>query len=464
MVFRRILPLGFIVAAIVAAAAMVRAQGGATLLEGARLIVGDNSAPIENSAILIQGTQITAVGTKGQVQLPTGGTRVDLTGKTVIPALIDGHNHMGLSNLRDGTDRKENYTRENLLDQLQRYAYYGIAATLSMGTEADTSVSYKLRDDFANGMDIPNAARFYTVGKGIAATPMAGSPTPSRLGIPYGAATIEEGLKDVADLKSHDVHFIKVWVDDRVATVPKVKPEVYRAIIDQAHKNGQEVLAHLGQTTALADAKDLLQAGVDGFVHVVRDRDVDDEYIQIVKQHPKTWTGPNMPGPPQDLNDIEALNETLPFAQGERNKKALEARIASGNNKPSELSLLHCRNFRKIHDAGMVIGLGTDGTGDGFGAHAQIRTYTGCGMTPKEALIAATSTNARILHMDQLGTIAKGKEASILVLNANPLDDITNTRKIDRVYLRGKLVDRKGLQSKWQNAPAPPAPAGRGQQ
>jgi len=148
------------VAAIVAAGAMVRAQGGATLLEGARLIVGDNSAPIENSAILVQGTQITAVGTKGQVQLPAGGTRVDLTGKTVIPALIDGHNHMGLSNLRDGTDRKENYTRENLLDQLQRYAYYGIAATLSMGTEADTSVSYILRDDFANGMDIPNAARF----------------------------------------------------------------------------------------------------------------------------------------------------------------------------------------------------------------------------------------------------------------------------------------------------------------
>ena len=145
-----------------------------------------------------------------------------------------------------------------------------------MGTEADTSVRDKLRDDFANGMDIPNAARFYTVGKGIAATPIAGSPTPSRLGIPYGAATIEEGLKDVADLKSHNVHFIKVWVDDRVATVPKVKPEVYRAIIDQAHKNGQEVLAHLGQTTALADAKDLLKAGVDGFVHVVRDRDVDD--------------------------------------------------------------------------------------------------------------------------------------------------------------------------------------------
>src|SRR5581483_55577 len=127
------------------------------------------SAPIENSAFIVQGDTITWVGRKGERQVPAGGSRVDLTGKTVMPSLIDGHNHMGLVNERDGTNAKANYTRDNLIDQLQRYAYYGVSATLSMGLEADQELAYKMRDEV-----VPNAARFFTVGKGIAATPMAG--------------------------------------------------------------------------------------------------------------------------------------------------------------------------------------------------------------------------------------------------------------------------------------------------
>ena len=169
----------------------VRAQnGGATYFEGARLIVGDASAPIENSAFIVQGDSITWVGRRGERQPPAGAARVDLTGKTVMPAFIDGHNHIGLVNERDGTNKKENYTRENLVDQLERYAYYGTAATLSMGLEANPDVSYKLRDEL-----IPNAARFYTVGKGIAATPMAGPVGEARLGIPYGAAQHRRGAE-----------------------------------------------------------------------------------------------------------------------------------------------------------------------------------------------------------------------------------------------------------------------------
>ena len=415
----------------------VRAQnaGGTTLFEGARLIVGDASAPIENSAFLVQGDAITWVGKRGERQPPAGAARVDLTGKTVMPALIDGHNHIGLVNERDGSNKKENYTRENLIDQLERYAYYGTAAALSMGLEANPDVSYKLRDEL-----IPNAARFYTVGKGIAATPMAGPVGDARLGIPYGAATIEEGLKDVRELKAHNTKFVKIWVDDREGAVAKIKPDVYRAIINEAHKGGQQVLAHLSRTSALEDAKDLFKAGVDGFVHEVRDRDVDAEYLALVKSHPKVWTGPNMP--------VNLLAETLPANQIDRMRKNVETRMAAGN-KPNELFELHCRNLRKIHDAGMIIGLGTDGTGDGFGPQEQILYYTKCGMTPKEAIMAGTSVNARLLFMDKLGTVAAGKEASFIVLNANPLDDITNARKISSVYVRGKEVDRKGLRAKW---------------
>jgi hypothetical protein len=140
-----------------------------------------------------------------------------------------GFRHNCVATLGSPVDAEENYTRENLLDQLQRYAYYGTAAALSMGLEQDQAVSYKLRDDFNGGMSIPNAARYYTVGRGIAGTPVAGPTGEARLGIPYGAATIEEGLRDVAELKSHGVHFVKIWVDDRVGTVPKLRPEVYRA-------------------------------------------------------------------------------------------------------------------------------------------------------------------------------------------------------------------------------------------
>src|SRR2546427_1178461 len=214
---------------------------GPVWFEGARLIVGDGSAPIENSAFLVEGDSFTWVGKKGDRQPPQGATRADLSGKTVIPALIDGHNHIGIVNMRDGSNSKANYTHENLVDQLERYAYYGVSAGMSMGLEADQELAYQLRDEV-----IPNAARFLTVGKGIAATPIAGPPTEPRLGIPYGARTEKEGREDVRMLRARGVHFAKIWIDDRNGDVPKVQPNVYRAIIAEAHGNGMEVLAHIG--------------------------------------------------------------------------------------------------------------------------------------------------------------------------------------------------------------------------
>jgi len=419
----------------------------ATWFENARLIVGDGSAPIESSAFLVEGETFTWVGKKGERQPPAGATRVDLSGKTVIPALIDGHNHMGLINEHDGSNSKANYTRDNLIDQLERYAYYGTAATLSMGLEADQELAYQLRDEF-----IPGAARFLTVGKGIAATPIAGPPGEARLGIPYGARTEAQGRTYVRELKARGVHFVKIWVDDRNGTVPKVQPSVYRAIIAEAHADGMEVLVHLSRTSGLADAKDLLKAGVDGFVHTVRDRDVDEEYLSLVKAHPKTWTGPNIPVP-STRSTVDSLAETLPANQIARLRADLDERQKKGNP-PDALFDLHCRNLKKIHDAGMVIGVGTDGTGDGFGAHEQMAAYTQCGMTTMEALVAATGTNARILKLDRLGTVAARKEASFVALDANPLDDILNTRRIASVYLRGQDVDRKTLRTRFQQVPS----------
>ncbi len=422
------------------AAGAQRSSSGALWFEGARIIVGDGSAPIENGAFLVEGETFVWLGKQGQRQPPSGATRVDLAGKTVMPALIDGHNHIGLVNEKDGSNSKANYRRENLVDQLQRYAYYGTAATMSMGLDADQELAYELRDQV-----IPNAARFLTVGKGIAATPIAGPPGEPRLGIPYGARTAKEGRDHVRELHARGIHFVKIWVDDRNGDVPKLQPAIYRAIIAEAHANGMEVLAHLSRTSALADAKDLLAAGVDGFVHLVRDRDVDEQYLASVKAHPKVWSGPNLPVP-VTRNTIDGLAETLPASQIDTMRMQL-AQLEVKGNPPNELFELHCRNLRKIHDAGMVIGLGTDGTGDGFGAHEQIEAYTRCGMTPMEAIVAGTGTIARVLHRDRRGTNAAGKQASFNVLDVNPLEAITNTRRISTIYLRGKELDRPALRA-----------------
>jgi len=261
-----LLSLAMFAGLLVAASAQAPATG-VTVFEGARVIVGDGRAPIENASFTVSGARFTQVGRAGELRVPAGATRVSLAGKTVMPTIVDTHTHLS-------------QTREMLLDDLRRRAYFGVGAALSLGQDT-TNASFEVR-----AQTLPGHARFFTAGRGITA------PEPGRTTAPYWVTTVAEARKAVQEDAAKKVDIIKFWVDDRMGTVKKLSPELYRAVIDEAHKNDLRVIAHI---YTLEDAKATLRAGLDAFAHGVRDKDLDDEFMALVKQHPNLVLGPNMP-------------------------------------------------------------------------------------------------------------------------------------------------------------------------
>ena len=431
----------FLAAGLAIAAALLETNAsGATLYEGARLIVGDGSAPIENSAFVVDNNRFTAVGRKGQVRAPAGAARVDLTGKTVIPALIDAHTHLGWTIVNTGRIDKDTYSRENLVDHLKRLAYYGVAATFNMGTDPGDIV-YQLRAD-----PVPGAALIRTAGRGIA-MPNAGPDRPYWKPIAYGITTEAEAREAVQELAAKKADVVKIWVDDRNGNRAKLPPALYRAVIDEAHKHNLRAVAHIYY---LADAKDLLRSGIDGFMHLVRDRDVDDEMIQLLKQHPNIFVTPNLPDKGTSEADFALMGETIPAAEIQRLRAVQAAQTPEAKKKARDFFDLQARNLAKFNAAGVKIALGTDSSITvGWDVHQELADMVAAGMTPNQVLTAATKTAAGVLKLDQLGAVAPGKSADFVVLDANPLDNIANTRRISHVFLRGTEVNRAALSAAW---------------
>ena len=406
----------FVLAAGYLAPVALQAQQPAavTVYEGARLIVGDGSAPVADSAFIVENGRFTAVGQKGTLKVPAGAARVDLTGKTVMPAIIDAHKHLAV-------------TRDALVSQLQHFAYYGIGVAMSMGQDTG-DVAFQVRAE-----TIPNAARMRTAGRGLS------GPEPGRSEAPYWIKTEAEARKAVQEMAAKKVDLLKIWVDDRDHTVTKLTPELYGAAIDEAHKRGLRTIAHI---FTLEDAKEVLRAGIDVFAHSVRDKDIDDEFMKMMKARPNIIVDPNLPD-----RGVKADRSWLRDSMSAAEFQKVQAE-SKDNPKAQQFFGIQSRNLGKLNAAGIKIALGTDGNVP-WAAHEEMADMVASGMTPSQVLVASTRNAADMLKLTDVGTVTARKSADFLVLDANPLDDITNTRRIASVYLRGSKVDRAALRASW---------------
>jgi imidazolonepropionase-like amidohydrolase len=389
--------------AVVLAGCASAPSGPVTAYEGARLIVGDGSV-IENATLLVGDGKIVRAGR--DVRVPEGATRVNLAGKTVMPMIIDTHVH--LSN-----------GREAMVRDLKRRAYYGVSAAQSLGTDGYELLA--MRNE-----TIPGAARFRSAGRGITMQ------EPGRTTVPYWVNSPAEARKAVEELAAHKVDIVKIWVDTRDGKFKKLTPEIYGAVIDEAHKRGLRVTAHIFD---LDDAKGLMRAGIDAFAHGVRDRDIDEELVAMFKQRPGVVLTPNLP-PRGVRTDLDWLRPSV-------SANELAALEAANTDRPiaQQFYGIQARNLAKLNAAGVRITLGTDGNTP-WGPHDEMQDMAAAGMTPMQVIVAATRNSAEFMRLADTGTLQAGKSADFIVLDANPLDDIANTRRISAVVLRGAALDR----------------------
>ncbi len=422
------LPIGILSAAVALWSVSTPAQQPAstTAFTGARVIDGTDRAPIDNGTILVRDGRIVAVGPAARVTVPAGAARVSLAGKTVIPGLVNAHGHVGNT---DGLEQGH-YSAENVARDLRTYAAYGITTVYSLGD--DQAAGFAARD--AQRTPALDRARLFVAGPVLA------------------PKSVDEARSLVDADAAMKVDIVKIRVDDNLGATPKMAPEIYRAVIAEAHKKGLRVAVHLFY---LDDAKAVLDAGADFIAHSVRDADVDDAFVAMLKRRDAcycptlmrevstfvyestpSWFSDQFFLKHADMKVVEQLKEPARQAQM-RNSRSAE-RYKAG------LEVAN-RNLKKLSDAGVHIAMGTD-TGpparfQGYFELMELEMMAKAGLTPRQVLASATRDAARCMKLDQeVGTLEPNKWADFVALDADPLADISNVKKISSVWIAGNRV------------------------
>jgi imidazolonepropionase-like amidohydrolase len=420
-------------------------SSGITALTHVRVIDGTGRPPLENATVVIQGNHILAVQS-GAGALPAGARVMDLHGDTVMPGLINAHGHLAL--VQDGQNSATAYTAENVLAELRQYESYGVTTMLSLGVNRD--LLYGIRQQQRQGK--LDGATVFTADRGIG-VPDAAPPLPAAPDQISRPATMEEARATVDAMAKRHADIVKIWVDSLGGTKPSMSPEIYRAVIQQAHKHHLRVAAHVYY---LADAKSLVNDGVDVLAHSVRDKPVDQELISAIKRR-GVWYIPTLtvdesfyiyaqhPGFMEINFFKEAISPVLlTMLTSDAYSKKVNEDPKTAQHKAD--FAMDQQNLKTLYDAGVLIGFGTDSGAmptriPGFSEHRELEDMVQAGLTPMQAIVCATSSNATLLGIEATrGTLRPGKRADLIVLAANPLDDITNTRSIVTIFHDGRTV------------------------
>jgi imidazolonepropionase-like amidohydrolase len=422
------------------------ADAQTTALRGARIIDGSGGAPLDNATIVIRDGRIVAIGPSGNTAVPSGAEIVDYSGKTIIPGLISAHSHVGI--FVGLTASAENYNRNSILQQLKQLESYGVTTVMSLGLNGP--LFYELRAELHAGR-VPGADLFGADrGVGVVGGQPAAAVVPvadNQVSRPDGAEGARLAIREMAARKTD---MVKIWLDDAGRSLPaKVTPEVYSAVIDEAHKNGLRVAAHIYD---LDDAKAIVGAGVDIIAHGVRDKPVDPEFIEMMKARSVWYVATIV----LDYTNFVFAEQPAwmrePFFQRALHP-AVRARLDDPTYRERTLGLpataknraavaTNKQNLKALHDAGVQIALGSDsGVGlriPGVAEHLELALMVEAGLTPMQAITIATSKTAAALKLDDRGILAAGKLADLVVLDADPSSQIANTTKIHAVWHRGK--------------------------
>ena len=410
------------------------------------LIDGTGRAAAPDSAMIIENGRISWVGPVSQLKAPSGAQVTDYSGKFIMPGLINLHGHLGFV---IGVKQDASYeTPENVEKNLKKYASYGVTSVVSMGTDKDFVL--KMRDkQRASGR--PGETRIYSAGQGFVFKDGYGG----LAGVTPEVATPPEVQPIVDKLAAEKVDIVKFWMDDHLGTKKKMPHEIGKAIIEDAHRKGLPVAAHIFY---LDDAKALVGYGINGLAHSVRDRPVDQALIDSMKRH-GTWqmaaTLTREAGiftfakTPSFINDPFFDRGLSPDTIATLKSTAFHQQMIKADpeyEKFHQFLKTAQENLKRLADAGVKYGFGTDSGPPtrfpGYSEHWELELMVQAGLTPMQVLTAATRNGAEFLKAKDLGTLEKSKWADLIVLDKNPLDNIRNTRTINAVYIAGNRVDK----------------------